>query len=1089
MTPAELLRELEGVPHDARMRRMVEVGRRAREEPGVAAVLADLERGGFYERSLALQSCFGSRDGAHVLRALADPSRLLRGLAITLVPVVCDDAQAQAALETASPGSRLALLRRLYKRKRTTPVDRFLDTLAGGGDESLVSLFSFGSAEAAARHLEAVLDRAGYHDWRRLTRHHPDAAASALERRATAAEGRDQRLVWQANAVLPLLAESRPERALALLPLLLSLAPREQLDLDRLARRRPAAVADLILSSDDRARVCFDPVAHRLDTGRLLELVERHGATVSNLSTWFPRLTPERRAALYAACEYGWRDADGCLAQWLVALLPRELREREGRRHLALPALAARPAQRLPYAAFLPWDEARAVLDPSIRDPDAELRAAALGALIDAVRYHRDRLPDLLGLVRARRNEQDPVRGAMLAGLAGLPPGMWRVEHLDDLGTIIREALDAADLSYTTAGAAERLIVALLPFHPAWSADWLATLVRERGQVSLCGLEDRLSDRDVERIAPALLPVLQSWETREREGHLLSAAASLGRRLRVFPELVDILERVLKETRRSWSAEQALEIIAEHRRERIHTLVPSLVREDPSWVTRPVVYTHLHRRRQDLLTPFLGQQAYRGRFSTGKTRFVLPLMNGFERWTSSQQEIFARTLAGVAGDSVRDTPAVLTTILQLAAMPAIPPARLVQLAGDRRPAVRDAALRALGRLDAGQGAPALLEALADDRARIAIYALRGSLLDMPAERALALLRGVSLDRITVAKEVVRLLGDLRLEEAYRDLLALDDRDLHRDVRVALLRALWNHLEREETWPILERAAQLPDPALAAIVGRTPADRLSAAGQRRLTLLIATLLGHPEPRVRLSVLARCVQLPVADPEQALLPRLLEGMGSTQPDESAAAARAVFTTYTAQDSHVAGRAVGTLLHNRRALQTTVHTLQSSLAWSREHLLPAARAVLQAMAADPLTASLRVELAAHALPWEELAELLAEMARSGELHAEALMTAAQAIHTAASRTDAVRLTSLDLEFFSSEDERLRRLGLAALAALAGPPRGWNDERLARLEAYRADSSPLVAAAAQFTLPPVENDRQQASGSAEGGETGALS
>ena len=51
----------------------------------------------------------------------------------------------------------------------------------------------------------------------------------------------------------------------------------------------------------------------------------------------------------------------------------------------------------------------------------------------------------------------------------------------------------------------------------------------------------------------------------------------------------------------------------------------------------------------------------------------------------------------------------------------------------------------------------------------------------------------------MAKEVVRLLGELRSDAAYAALLALDAPTLHRDIRIALLRALWDHLEREETW--------------------------------------------------------------------------------------------------------------------------------------------------------------------------------------------------------------------------------------------------------------------------------------------------
>ena len=141
-------------------------------------------------------------------------------------------------------------------------------------------------------------------------------------------------------------------------------------------------------------------------------------------------------------------------------------------------------------------------------------------------------------------------------------------------------------------------------------------------------------------------------------------------------------------------------------------------------------------------------------------------------------------------------------------------------------------------------------------ARIAIYALRRSLLQMPTERALELLRGVSLRKVTVAKETVRLLGELPGSAAYADLLAIAGQELHRDVRVALLRALWDHLEQPETWPLLEQAAASDDPALAAGVIRIPADRRPPATLRRLVRLLALLLVNPNAQVRLDTLQRC-----------------------------------------------------------------------------------------------------------------------------------------------------------------------------------------------------------------------------------------
>ncbi len=810
-----------------------------------------------------------------------------------------------------------------------------------------------------------------------------------------------------------------------------------------------------------------------------------HTAQAFYPADWLERLRPEQRAPLYARFARGWQNAEGVISTDVVALLPRSEREAEARRHLLLPALQTRPNVRLPYVAFLPWEEALALLQPFLQNPDADLRGVAHQALAGSVRYQRARLPEYLALLHARRNEQDPVRLAMLTGLAELPPGMFREEPLEALAEIVQDTLDASDLSFATGRALEQRLVTLLRFHPGWTAAQFAKVLRALGQVGFGSLEQQLTDADVRRIAPEVLPVLEAWETREREEHLVAFARALGKRLRVFPALADILERVLRDTRRAHVADSILSLLMEHRRDRAAVLVPDLLQQDPSWITRPAVYTYLHARRQDLLTPFLGRHAYSGRFSTGKTRFVLPVMTGFHRWTTTQQETFARTLEEVAEDTERDNYGVFTAIQRLAALPDVAPtalARLARLQNPLRFAARDSALRALGKMDAGQGVPILLEALEDDRARLAIYALRSAVLEMPTDRALALLSGVPVEKVTVAKEIVRLLGDLKTTGAYQQLLAMDSENLHRDVRVALLRALWEHLEQPETWPILERAAASPDAALTTMAGRTPADRLSAASQRRLIALLAGLLAHPDPKVRLDVLNRCVQLPVADADRSLLPRLLESLGSSLPDESAAAARAVFVTYTGEDAPVVGQAMERLLGNRRALHTAVHTLLGFVGRQRSRMLPMVRATLAALASDPLTSSLQVELAIQALPWEEVGNLLTRLAGTHDLHADALVVAEQALLHSAARTDVAELEALERALSASPDRYLRRLGLAALVTLAQPPRGWDTEGRERLEAYRNDSAGLVAAAAQFTFPPEEPQGSQGAPPAAG-------
>src|SRR3954469_24989023 len=150
MSPAELLHELEPLTHDARIRRMVELGRAAAHDPAVAATLAALGRGGTFERMLALHACHGSRDGAHAARAASDPSRLIRRRSLRLVALYSDDEQALAALRSGRPRERLALLRHL-RRGRHVPADALLDELAAHGDEGLGLLIGYSSAAAVVR--------------------------------------------------------------------------------------------------------------------------------------------------------------------------------------------------------------------------------------------------------------------------------------------------------------------------------------------------------------------------------------------------------------------------------------------------------------------------------------------------------------------------------------------------------------------------------------------------------------------------------------------------------------------------------------------------------------------------------------------------------------------------------------------------------------------------------------------------------------------------------------------------------------------------------------------------------------------------
>src|SRR5262249_19975116 len=150
MTRDELLDQVETLSHVERVRAMIALGRRGDAE--ARQLSATLERGDFYERFLALYSCFGSRHQAHVQRGLADPSRLIRGLAVRLAVRVLDDQQAIHAFAHLSPGMRKPLLSKLRGVRRQTVVDACLEQLATAGDPQLVALLHLGSSPLVERH-------------------------------------------------------------------------------------------------------------------------------------------------------------------------------------------------------------------------------------------------------------------------------------------------------------------------------------------------------------------------------------------------------------------------------------------------------------------------------------------------------------------------------------------------------------------------------------------------------------------------------------------------------------------------------------------------------------------------------------------------------------------------------------------------------------------------------------------------------------------------------------------------------------------------------------------------------------------------
>ena len=69
----------------------------------------------------------------------------------------------------------------------------------------------------------------------------------------------------------------------------------------------------------------------------------------------------------------------------------------------------------------------------------------------------------------------------------------------------------------------------------------------------------------------------------------------------------------------------------------------------------------------------------------------------------------------------------------------------------------------------------MIAALGDNRARLAIYALRQAMAELPAERVIAHLQNVPMEKVTVAKETIRLVGEFGGSAGFDWLVAIAKR--------------------------------------------------------------------------------------------------------------------------------------------------------------------------------------------------------------------------------------------------------------------------------------------------------------------------
>ncbi|MBU1068954.1 hypothetical protein KJ975_05215 [Myxococcota bacterium] len=1072
-TAKDILGKVDGFPHQKRVRFMIDLGRQAPRTPRIAAALSELEGGTCYERCLALHACYGSRDGKVVRRALADASATVRGQALTLAVRILPDEDLCDALFDAPGQDRKTLLGGLIRRGRLSAIDRFADRLALENDRRLAEVLPRAASKTVARHLEQWSSMATPTHWRILARFHAGTATGELYARLSATDAALPTLYGIYRGVLEGLVERHPDVALSLIEFAGTYDFRPPVALlQKLFRLRPVPTVSPLVAHPD-ASAPSPAALGRLDAAHLRLILRERPELVRQDMSWFHRLPPAVRDELYVRHRCALADAECRLSPEVIARLSKPHRQQEARTHLALPSLAADRAARIRYAAFLPWEEGFAFLEPFLSHSDADLRAGALQALVQMTAYEPAHLGRTLAVLAARKNEQDPVRQELFRALAAFPPGRFDEAHLDRLESIIRAALDATDISWVTSGLVQQVVARILPRFPAWAARQLAITVAERGVLGIPDMERRIDDSQMQALCPHLNPVVKTWAGREREYFLVILAQRLGRRLRVFPELVRLLERIVTDSKVQMHAGEAGALLWRWQPELWRELVPRMVHDDPSCLALSCVVRFANAHRQDLLTPYLdAKKMPKGRFSTGKTAWLLPVYDGFGRWTRRQQQAFSRLLVGVASEKDRDAPAVAGALSRLARIPEADVAAVEGLANCEILFTRNLAIAALARWDDDAGLPELTRCMQDDRAQIAIYAVLRMIRRMSPAAALAFLQTVPLSRVTVAKEVLRLAGSLRTEAALAFVLGEEARQEHKDVRIAILRALWNFLDRPPVWDLLLRVVRDDLPEVAFQLAGIPFDELDAGGLERFNGLVTELLARGGPDERVPVLTGLRDRPLFE-VQPVLARRLAGLCDTGVPPERRLAASVLLKFTMPGTEAAGilhDTVAQLAGSPEKLTALVEAACWAAAMRLRHLGDLIRPVIERLGADPARVHVAARLAAWTQPPPVVSALFDAWAATGCFRAHVLL----ALHDDAGDWVQARppdqIHAIETALSTSPHVPLRQVALSLLVALADRAGNYDVSRRARLLAFRDDPAVEVAAPAAFViLPPL--------------------